>query len=141
MSNTPDWDLRAPPPFSFPSGLMSGNVENTYIHTHTNAHFSSDVPTVSWLLQKSLVNLVHHMGGTIRKDFSTKVSHLIAYSTHGEKYRVCVCVCFTASGCLQLLLLVFVSDMLTHEAPWYLIHRYTSFTERVEYEHLHFRTH
>ncbi|KAJ3583772.1 hypothetical protein NHX12_015594 [Muraenolepis orangiensis] len=33
---------------------------------------------------KNLVNLVHHMGGTIRKDFSTKVTHLIAYSTHGE---------------------------------------------------------
>ncbi|KAF3835672.1 hypothetical protein F7725_028230 [Dissostichus mawsoni] len=37
---------------------------------------------------KNLVNLVHHMGGTIRKDFSTKVTHLIAYYTHGEKYRV-----------------------------------------------------
>uniref|UniRef100_A0A8C3AHZ4 Epithelial cell transforming 2 n=1 Tax=Cyclopterus lumpus TaxID=8103 RepID=A0A8C3AHZ4_CYCLU len=41
---------------------------------------------------KNLVNLVHHMGGTIRKDFSTKVTHLIAYSTHGEKYRVCTCI-------------------------------------------------
>ncbi len=40
-------------------------------------------------LQVTLVNLVHHMGGTIRKDFdSTKVTHLIARSTHGEKYRV-----------------------------------------------------
>ncbi|KAM3876220.1 protein ECT2 [Diretmus argenteus] len=41
---------------------------------------------------KSLVNLVHHMGGTIRKDFSTKVTHLIAYSTHGEKYKLAVCM-------------------------------------------------
>ncbi|GAA6226213.1 protein ECT2 isoform X3 [Lates japonicus] len=41
---------------------------------------------------KNLVNLVHHMGGTIRKDFSTKVTHLIAYSTHGEKYRLAVCL-------------------------------------------------
>ncbi|TRY76136.1 hypothetical protein DNTS_027384, partial [Danionella cerebrum] len=41
----------------------------------------------------SLVNLVHHMGGTIRKDFdSTKVTHLIARSTHGEKYRLAVCM-------------------------------------------------
>uniref|UniRef100_A0A8C3AI21 Epithelial cell transforming 2 n=1 Tax=Cyclopterus lumpus TaxID=8103 RepID=A0A8C3AI21_CYCLU len=40
----------------------------------------------------NLVNLVHHMGGTIRKDFSTKVTHLIAYSTHGEKYRLAVCM-------------------------------------------------
>uniref|UniRef100_A0A673ITA3 Epithelial cell transforming 2 n=1 Tax=Sinocyclocheilus rhinocerous TaxID=307959 RepID=A0A673ITA3_9TELE len=39
----------------------------------------------------TLVNLVHHMGGTIRKDFdSTKVTHLIARSTHGEKYRACI---------------------------------------------------
>ncbi|KAM4548718.1 protein ECT2 isoform 3-T3 [Odontesthes bonariensis] len=41
---------------------------------------------------KKLVNLVHHMGGIIRKDFSTKVTHLIAYSTHGEKYRLAVCM-------------------------------------------------
>ncbi|KAM6962669.1 protein ECT2 isoform 2-T2 [Aplochiton taeniatus] len=41
---------------------------------------------------KTLVNLVHHMGGTIRKDFSTKVTHLIAYSTHGEKYKLAVCM-------------------------------------------------
>uniref|UniRef100_A0A673JXD9 Protein ECT2-like n=1 Tax=Sinocyclocheilus rhinocerous TaxID=307959 RepID=A0A673JXD9_9TELE len=43
----------------------------------------------------TLVNLVHHMGGTIRKDFdSAKVTHLIARSTHGEKYRLAVyCVC------------------------------------------------
>uniref|UniRef100_G3NBI7 Epithelial cell transforming 2 n=1 Tax=Gasterosteus aculeatus aculeatus TaxID=481459 RepID=G3NBI7_GASAC len=42
--------------------------------------------------EKKLVNLVHHMGGTIRKDFSTKVTHLVAYSTHGEKYRLAVCM-------------------------------------------------
>ncbi|XP_057688968.1 protein ECT2 [Corythoichthys intestinalis] len=41
---------------------------------------------------KSLVNLVHHMGGIIRKDFSTKVTHLIARSTHGEKYTLAVCM-------------------------------------------------
>ncbi|CAI5638941.1 unnamed protein product [Oreochromis niloticus] len=41
---------------------------------------------------KNLVNLVHHMGGTIRKDFSTKVTHLVAYSTRGEKYRLAVCM-------------------------------------------------
>uniref|UniRef100_A0A674EQ43 Epithelial cell transforming 2 n=1 Tax=Salmo trutta TaxID=8032 RepID=A0A674EQ43_SALTR len=42
--------------------------------------------------EKNLVNLVHHMGGAIRKDFSTKVTHLIAYSTHGEKYKLAVCM-------------------------------------------------
>ncbi|XP_063057904.1 protein ECT2 isoform X1 [Engraulis encrasicolus] len=39
-----------------------------------------------------LVNLVHHMGGTIRKDFSAKVTHLVAHSTHGEKFRLAVCM-------------------------------------------------
>ncbi|XP_038133903.1 protein ECT2 isoform X7 [Cyprinodon tularosa] len=41
---------------------------------------------------RKLVNLVHHMGGTIRKDFSTKVTHLVACSTNGEKYRLAVCL-------------------------------------------------
>ncbi|XP_061540617.1 protein ECT2 isoform X2 [Phycodurus eques] len=41
---------------------------------------------------KNLVSLVHHMGGIIRKDFSTKVTHLIAHSTHGEKYKLAVCM-------------------------------------------------
>lgn len=34
----------------------------------------------------SLIQLVHHMGGSIRKDFSTSVTHLVANSTSGEKY-------------------------------------------------------
>ncbi|KAI8498895.1 Protein T2 [Branchiostoma belcheri] len=37
-----------------------------------------------------LVDLVHFMGGSIRKDFSTKVTHLVANSTSGDKYRVAV---------------------------------------------------
>ncbi|XP_078521572.1 protein ECT2 [Lissotriton helveticus] len=37
-----------------------------------------------------LVNLVHHMGGTIKRDFSSKVTHLVASSTHGDKFRVAV---------------------------------------------------
>lgn len=55
------------------------------------------------------MNLVHHMGGTIRKDFSTKVSILIAYSTHGEKYRVGGCECVHAS------LPVFFSVQILHK--------------------------
>ncbi|XP_006824711.1 protein ECT2-like, partial [Saccoglossus kowalevskii] len=37
-----------------------------------------------------LVNLVHHMGGSIRKDFSTRVTHLVANTTNGNKYRTAV---------------------------------------------------
>ena len=37
---------------------------------------------------KRLAELVHHMGGSVRKDFSTKVTHLVANATNGNKYRV-----------------------------------------------------
>ncbi|XP_077650235.1 protein ECT2 isoform X10 [Urocitellus parryii] len=37
-----------------------------------------------------LVTLVHHMGGVIRKDFNSKVTHLVANCTAGEKFRVAV---------------------------------------------------
>lgn len=42
-----------------------------------------------FILQVKLVTLVHHMGGIIRKDFNSKVTHLVANSTHGDKFRVC----------------------------------------------------
>ncbi|XP_057596058.1 protein ECT2 isoform X4 [Hippopotamus amphibius kiboko] len=37
-----------------------------------------------------LVTLVHHMGGIIRKDFNSKVTHLVANCTQGEKFRIAV---------------------------------------------------
>ncbi|XP_043850964.1 protein ECT2 isoform X2 [Dromiciops gliroides] len=37
-----------------------------------------------------LVTLAHYMGGTIRKDFNSKVTHLVANCTQGEKFRVAV---------------------------------------------------
>uniref|UniRef100_A0A8D0H8Q3 Epithelial cell transforming 2 n=1 Tax=Sphenodon punctatus TaxID=8508 RepID=A0A8D0H8Q3_SPHPU len=37
-----------------------------------------------------LVTLAHHMGGVIRKDFSSKVTHLVANSAQGDKFRVAV---------------------------------------------------
>nr|XP_023015311.1 protein ECT2 isoform X2 [Leptinotarsa decemlineata] len=37
-----------------------------------------------------LVPLIHHMGGSIRKDMSAKVTHLIANSCGGEKYQYAV---------------------------------------------------
>ncbi|KAJ8274683.1 hypothetical protein COCON_G00093080 [Conger conger] len=39
-----------------------------------------------------LVSLVHHMRGIIRKDFNSKVTHVVARSTHSEKYRLAVCM-------------------------------------------------
>ncbi|XP_045707963.1 protein ECT2 isoform X9 [Phyllostomus hastatus] len=37
-----------------------------------------------------LATLVHHMGGLIRKDFNSKVTHLVANCTQGEKFRIAV---------------------------------------------------
>uniref|UniRef100_A0A8C6YTS3 Epithelial cell transforming 2 n=1 Tax=Nothoprocta perdicaria TaxID=30464 RepID=A0A8C6YTS3_NOTPE len=37
-----------------------------------------------------LVTLVHHMGGIIRRDFSSKVTHLVANTTSGDKFRIAV---------------------------------------------------
>ncbi|XP_053601544.1 protein ECT2 isoform X6 [Plodia interpunctella] len=35
----------------------------------------------------NLITLIHYMGGSIRKDMSSKVTHLIAAAATGEKYR------------------------------------------------------
>jgi len=35
------------------------------------------------------------MGGSIRKDFSAKITHLVANSSTGEKYRVRTCLVFS----------------------------------------------
>lgn len=37
--------------------------------------------------QTKLVPLIHHMGGSIRKDMSAKVTHLIANVSGGDKYQ------------------------------------------------------
>nr|XP_025961556.1 protein ECT2 isoform X2 [Dromaius novaehollandiae] len=50
-------------------------------------------PVVLQCAQKGevkLVTLVHHMGGIIRRDFSSKVTHLVANSTQGDKFRIAV---------------------------------------------------
>lgn len=45
--------------------------------------------------QTMMADLVHYMGGGIRKDFSAKVTHLVAMRSGGEKYRVSSCFIFT----------------------------------------------
>ncbi|XP_067014278.2 protein ECT2 [Anabrus simplex] len=40
-----------------------------------------------------LILLIHHMGGSIRKDMASKVTHLIANSCGGEKYRYAMTFC------------------------------------------------
>lgn len=37
-----------------------------------------------------LADLIHHMGGSIRKDFSFRITHLVANCTSGDKFRTAV---------------------------------------------------
>lgn len=48
---------------------------------------SIDFIILSIPLQTYLINLIHYMGGSIRKDMSSKVTHLIAAAATGDKYR------------------------------------------------------
>ena len=36
----------------------------------------------------TLCDLVHHMGGSVRREFSGRVTHLVANTIQGQKYRV-----------------------------------------------------
>lgn len=45
---------------------------------HSNFHFPS---------QNHLIFLVHNMGGSVRKEVGSKMTHLIANCVGGEKYR------------------------------------------------------
>lgn len=38
-------------------------------------------------LQTQLVHLIHYMGGSIRKEMSSKATHLICTNAYGDKYR------------------------------------------------------
>ena len=41
--------------------------------------------------QNTLVSHIHHMGGSVRKDFDcSKITHLIASKVGGEKYQYAV---------------------------------------------------
>lgn len=42
------------------------------------------------LLQNRLIMLIHNMGGSIRRDMVSKVTHLIANSCGGDKYQYAV---------------------------------------------------
>lgn len=41
----------------------------------------------NFFMQIKLVPLIHHMGGSIRKDMCSKVTHLIANVSGGSKYQ------------------------------------------------------
>lgn len=63
-------------------------VQILFKFTKINFNFSFEV---------KLVTLVHHMGGVIRKECNSKVTHLVANCTQGEKFRVCKLTIFVFS--------------------------------------------
>lgn len=48
------------------------------------------------LFQCHYVDLVHYMGGNVRRDFKSNVTHLVANMLGGEKYEVSLKVDFCA---------------------------------------------
>ena len=40
--------------------------------------------------QCHFVDLVHYMGGNVRRDFKSNITHLVANAIGGEKYEVIV---------------------------------------------------
>ena len=46
------------------------------------------IPTCSPYLQHGLCTLAHLMGASIRKDITSSVTHIVAYSVSGSKYKV-----------------------------------------------------
>lgn len=40
-----------------------------------------------FFFQTKLVNLIHSMGGCIRKDMNSKITHLISTHSGGDKYQ------------------------------------------------------
>lgn len=55
------------------------NIKNNIIWYH--------LKTFVFSFQTKLIPLIHHMGGSIRKDMVAKVTHLIANCCGGDKYQ------------------------------------------------------
>lgn len=51
-----------------------------YCHSYVDNYYTNH-------FQNRMINVIHNMGGSIRKDMVSKVTHLIASSCTGEKYR------------------------------------------------------
>ncbi len=47
------------------------------------------------VLQKVLCNLAHLMGASVRKDITGSVTHVVAHSVSGSRYKVTCCVMST----------------------------------------------
>ncbi|XP_023210075.1 protein ECT2-like [Centruroides sculpturatus] len=65
-----------------PSKLQNADGNNSTINSSTfDGIYSPD---------NKMATLVHHMGGCVKKEFSSKITHVIANSTLGEKYGYAV---------------------------------------------------
>lgn len=60
----------------------------------TNVHYiwgrvegSKNSTSSVFMFQARYATLIHHMGGSIRKEFSANITHVIAKTTRGDKYR------------------------------------------------------
>jgi hypothetical protein len=78
--------------------MLCGLAEYLQVHTVLLPKISTSVCVESFgftdiiheLLQNRLITLIHNMGGSIRRDMVSKVTHLIANSCGGDKYQYAV---------------------------------------------------
>ena len=58
------------------------------MYIHHEVHFA---PCITFLLpQHSVCSKAHLMGASIRKDMTSSVTHVVAYSVSGSKYKVLI---------------------------------------------------
>jgi hypothetical protein len=48
------------------------------------------IDTAHELFQNQMITLIHNMGGSVRRDMVSKVTHLVANACGGEKYQYAV---------------------------------------------------
>ena len=77
---------RPPPRFylaatAIKSGRRPGNEARMYVCLHVELTSPSG-------LQHCLCSLAHLMGASIRKDITSSVTHIVAHSVSGSKYKV-----------------------------------------------------
>ena len=64
---------------------LSLSLSHTHTHIHTHTHTLITSPLLS---QHSVCNKAHLMGASIRKDMTSSVTHVVAHSVSGSKYKV-----------------------------------------------------
>lgn len=80
------------PPFLIYIHTKNRNIPETSRPLYNGSMFGVAVCFTGFATKRNavseLADLVHFMGGSVRKDFSGKISHIVANIAQGQKYKV-----------------------------------------------------